>query len=108
MVKHVTVTNKKSAHSFAKEVACLGVPELVLRWTVEDTNGLRIPSIVKRKRLFLETYDTENRVTFSPVTNSFINHAVLLCRFLPRGIIQLGHAFLRLAEINQGESWHTT
>jgi hypothetical protein len=27
---------------------------------------------------------------------------------LPRGILQLGHAFLRLAEINQGESWHTT
>jgi hypothetical protein len=52
-----------------------------------------------------ETYDTKDRVTVTTVTNSFVDHTVFVCRFLPRGILQLGHTFLRLAKIDQRETW---
>ena len=54
----------------------------------------------------LETHDAKDRVTFTTVTNGFIDDTVLLCRFLTRGILQFFHPFLHLAMIDQREAWY--
>jgi hypothetical protein len=80
---------RKATYGFAKKITCLGVPELVLRRAVEDTNRLRIQSISKEEadRPSSETYDAKDRVPFSTVTKSLINYTVFICRLLTCSIL---------------------